>query len=473
MGLSLLFIYSLWLLWLLHHDGRERASVSSSIWIVLAWALIHGTRPVTSWIAGVDPSIFTAGSRDEGNPVEALVNLFLIIAGLIVLWRRGTRLSVAVKDNAWLFVLYLFWLLSIGWSDYPLITFKRLFKDLGTIVMVLVVLTELKPAEAIRAVCTRVAYMSIPLSILLYRYYPGWGRTFVGYKGDTQSYVGVTESKNTLGVLACVSALFLLWDLLELRGKKQSVSGRGVFFSRVLVLLMCWYLLLAINSATSLICAVIGSGLFIAFGLSFIKRNPGRVEVFGWSAAAGVWLLDSLFNIKEMILQSLGRDTTLTSRTNIWAVLTDYQDNSLGGAGFDTFWAGERIKLLADKTFGIIQAHNGYIETYLNGGFIGTTLLVVLLISAYLRIRKGLVLGRSEDNARFVLLLIALMYNVTEASFNKPGTMWFVTVYAIMEYRAQLPTRQASRSEDDGSFEESDTHQAPLSWNYPHAGSAK
>jgi O-antigen ligase len=286
-------------------------------------------------------------------------------------------------------------------------------------------------------------------------------------------FVGVTTHKNTLGILACVSALFLLWDLLELRGKKQSVSGRGVFFSRVLVLLMCWYLLLTINSATSLICAVIGSGLLIAFGLSFIKRNPGRVEVFGWSAAAGVWLLDSLFNIKEMILQSFGRSITLTSRTDIWATLNSYQDNPLGGAGFDTFWAGKRLVELAEGTGGIIQAHNGYLETYLNGGLIGVGLLVVLLISAYLRIRKRLVLGRREDNVRFVLLLIALIYNISEASFNKLGTMWFVTVYAIMEYHAQLPPREASQSEDDVSLQESDTHREPLSWDYPQTGSAK
>lgn len=473
MGLLILFACSLWLLWLLRRDGRERPSVSSSIWIVLAWILIHGTRPVTSWLARIDPSIFLAESRDEGNPVEALVNLFLIVAGLFVLRRRGTRLSEVIKDNAWLFVLYLFWLFSIGWSDYPLITFKRLFKDLGTIVMVLVVLTELKPDESIRAVCARVAYICIPLSIVLYRYFPNLGRVYVGYQGDTPTFVGVAENKNTLGVLACVSALFLLWDLLELRGKKQSVSGRGMFFSRVLVLLMCWYLLLTINSATALICAVIGSGLLIAFDLSFIKRSPSRVEVFGWSAAVGAWLLDSTFNLKEMILQSLGRSITLTSRTDIWAVLMDFQDNPLGGAGFDTFWAGERIELLADKTFGIIQAHNGYLETYLNGGLIGVGLLVVLLISAYWQIRKRLVIGRREDNARFVLLLMALIYNVSEASFNKPGTMWFVTVYAIMEYRAQLLSRQISQSEDDSSLQESQTHRAPLSWDYPQVRPAK
>jgi O-antigen ligase len=397
---------------------------------------------VTSWLAGVDPSTFHAESRDEGNLYEALINLFLIVAGFIALWRRGTRLTLAIRDNAWVFALYLFWLLSVIWSDYPLITFKRLFKDLGTIVMVLVVLTELKPDEAIRAVCARVAYVSIPLSILLYRYFPYWGRVYAGYKADTVTFVGVATTKNGLGILACVSALFLLWDLLETRDKRRGTASSSMRFSRVLVLLMCWYLLLTVNSMTSLICAVIGSGLLLAFNLPFIRRSPSRAEVFGLSAVVVFLLFDSMFEIKEMILESFGRNMTLTNRTDIWAIVKDYQDNPVGGAGFDTFWAGQRLVLLPESTRGIIQAHNGYIETYLNGGWIGVSLIVALLFSAYARIRKKLVLGRREDIVRFVLLLMAIIYNVSEASFNKPGTMWFVTVYAIMDYRAQVPSRQ-------------------------------
>ena len=105
--------------------------------------------------------------------------------------------------------------MSILWSDYPIITFKRLFKDLGNIVMVLIVLTDREPSEAIRAVCVRLAYLCVPLSIVLIRYYPDWGRDFVGYQKNVQMYVGVTTQKNTLGIIVLVSALFLLWDLLE------------------------------------------------------------------------------------------------------------------------------------------------------------------------------------------------------------------------------------------------------------------
>jgi O-antigen ligase len=134
---------------------------------------------------------------------------------------------------------------------------------------------------------------------------------------------------------------------------------------------------------------------------------------------------------------------TLTSRTDIWEVVTAFQNNPLGGAGFDTFWAGERLRLLEDKTFGIIQAHNGFIETYLNGGWIGVGLLIILLISGYWRIRKKLPFGRLEDITRFALFVIVIIYNFSEASFNKNGPIWLVTLFAIMEYRAQRFPRES------------------------------
>ena len=438
MGFLALFTFSLWLLWIYYRDVKERASVSSSVWIVVAWVVIHGTRPLTSWLGWESHY-----SRDEGNPEEAFVNLILIVAGLIVLVQRGIRLPAVIRGNKWLFVFYLFWFMSILWSDYPVITFKRLFKDLGNVVMVLIILTDRKPSEAVRAACVRLAYLCIPLSIVLIRYYPEWGRIYSGYHRDILMYTGVTTQKNMLGVLVLVSAMFLLWDLLEFWGKRKSATEKLAYASRVSVLFMCWYLLLIIDSMTSLVCAVVGSVLLITLGLPFFKQRPARMETFGLSAAAVLALFDLMFNIKETFVEGLGRNMDLTSRTEIWELVRDYQDNPLGGQGFDTFWAGRRLELLAEKTNGIIQAHNGYLETYLNGGLIGVGLLVVLLLSAYLRIRKKLVLGKREDCVRFAIFLTAIIHNYTEASFNKVGILWFVTSFAIMEYRAQLPPRRS------------------------------
>lgn len=435
-GLLALFAFSLCLLFLYYRDAKERSSVSSGAWIVVAWAVIYGSRPVTEWFSGADQGPILQSSIDEGNPNEALVSLSLILVGLITLLRRRIRLSSVIKDNIWLVVFYLFWLLSVTWSDYPVITLKRLFKDLGNVVMVLIVLTDKEPIVAIKAVISRVAYLCIPLSVLLIRYYPDWGRAYVGYDRSELMWVGVATHKNTLGVLAFVGALFLLWELLDFKRNSKKVTDKPMFVSRVVVLLMCWYLLVIANSATSLVCAVLGSAMLITLGLPSIMRRPGRVEAFGLGSVVLFLMLDSVINIKELLVEDLlGRDMTLTTRTDVWPLLLNLQENPLVGAGFNSFWAGERLVQLFENFGGIIQAHNGYLETYLNGGLVGVGLLVIILASAYLRIRKKLVLSAPDASMRFVILLSAIIYNNSEASFNKVGLLWFVTVYALMEYR--------------------------------------
>lgn len=439
MGNLLLIVFIVCLLWLFYRDGKERDSVSPAVWIVILWAAIYSSRPVTEWFGG---GLISPLSPDEGNLTEAFVSLALILFGLVVLHRRGVQLSIVIRDNRWLLVFYLFWLMSLFWSDYPFITFKRLFKDLGNVVMVLVVLTERDSGEAIKAVCTRVAYVLIPLSVLLIRYFPDIGRTYSGYDRSQAMWVGVATHKNTLGALALVGALFLLWDILDREGRSKGRTKDGTFIAHILVLLMSWYLLVIANSMTSLLCALLGSILLVVLGRPSIRQRPGRLEVCGLGAGVTLLMLEWVFNIKETVLLSVGRDETLTTRTDIWPILMNFQDSPLVGAGFNTFWAGQRLISLFEKVGGIIQAHNGYLETYLNGGLVGVGLLLVLLLSGYMRIREQLITGMPEGSIRFVILLVAVIYNNSEASFNKVSLLWLLTLFAVMQYRAQLPLQQ-------------------------------
>jgi hypothetical protein len=60
-------------------------------------------------------------------------------------------------------------------------------------------------------------------------------------------------------------------------------------------------------------------------------------------------------------------------------------------------------------------------------------LLAAVLISAYWRIRKQFVEGVAQADIRFVVLIIAIVYNYSEASFNKIGMLWLLTVLVILE----------------------------------------
>ena len=435
--------------WLLYRDVKERRSVSPAVWIVVVWVVIYSSRPVMSWF--VDPSVtISPESYDEGDFGEALVIFSMIVAGVIVLARRGAGVRGVIDQNAWLAVVYLFWVQSILWSDYPMITGKRLFKDLGNVAMVLLVLTDKNSVQTARAVCARCVYIGIPLSAVVIRYFPEIGRVYTGYKQNQPSFVGITANKNTLGMLALVTVIFVLWDLLDsYRARRGAIDWLGLG-GRAIVLLTAWYLLVIADSATSLVCALLGSALVVMIGLPYFERRPGRFEAWAVGAAVLLGAVGAGLGIQEAFVQSLGRDMSLTTRTDVWPVLLSLQDSPLVGAGFGTFWAGERLVKI-ERALGafFLQAHNGYLETYLNGGLIGVGMLIVLLCVSYRRIREQLALGAADAGFRLAMLFVVIAHNFAEATFFKLSLPWFMTVLVIMEYRAPGGSSRLERTVND------------------------
>ncbi len=440
-GMIALFALSLWIIWLFHLERKERPAVSSAIWIVLIWVIIHSTRTTSAWL-GLQGS----QSRDEGSPIDAAIELVLLLLATTVLLRRNINWSQVIRGNIWVFVFYIFWFTSITWSDYPFITLKRVFKDFGNVIMVLIVLTEGNSWESFKAVLVRMAYLCIPLSIVLIRYYPEWGRATVGYHLDGTFYNGVASHKNVLGIVVLASTLGLLWDLLDHSRKIRHVVLKFSYVSRVLMFCMCWYLFVIIDSASSLVAAILGVAVTLMFQFPAFRRSPVRMEIISAIALSVVLVLDLLFNVKEAIVVGvLGRDMTLTSRTDMWQVLESYVENPIVGAGFNTFWTGDRLLLLPEHLQGNVQAHNGYLELYLNGGIVGVGLLAVLIFTGYRHIRKRLTLSSPEDIARLVVLVSVITHNYTEASFTKIGVLWFATIFAFMEYGKQKYASKAMK----------------------------
>ena len=200
----------------------------------------------------------------------------------------------------------------------------------------------------------------------------------------------------------------------------------------VLLLMTLWLLRIA-NSATSLVCAVIGVGIVMATGLDAIRR---RIRYF-WPfaiAAGALWVLvESAFGLTELIVTSLGRDMTMTTRTEVWPLLLNSAVNPVFGAGFKSFWAGERMaRVWATVGSTIVQAHNGYIETYLEGGLVAVALLLGALFTSIRTAQRHIVDGRQGfSRVCFAILIVALVYNFSEAAFTQRSVLWIAVLAAV------------------------------------------
>ncbi len=433
MSMPILAVFVVYILWLFVNDAKRREGISPAVWSVVAWVTLLGSRPVSSWFS-IDGGGGSAESYDEGNPFERGVYFVLIIYALFVLARRGVRLRDVLAANAWLAVFFLYWGLSIFWADASFIALKRWIKDLGNIVMVLVILTDGKPLEAMKAVFVRSASLLLPVSVLFIRFIPEFGRTYHVWSGEMM-YTGVATHKNSLGVLVLVSLMFLVWDFMDRPAEGTPARSRMSRLGEVSLVLMGAWLLIKAGSATSTGCAIVGVVLMFLLRWKALRNSVGIIEFLAVAGTILLWPTGIAQSVLDFfIVDVLGRDLTLTSRTDVWPMLLSKADSVLVGSGFNSFWTGERLADIYGQ-LGIIQAHNGYLETYLNGGLVGLALLVLFLISAVRKANKQLAEGGAIANLRFAMILVNVVYNFTEASFNKTTLIWFAFLMVTTLYR--------------------------------------
>jgi O-antigen ligase len=201
------------------------------------------------------------------------------------------------------------------------------------------------------------------------------------------------------------------------------------------------------NSATSLVCFGVGTMVMAALGLELFNKRPRAVHVLV-VVAVSVCLF-ALFDGSSLLVSSLGRDTTLTGRTGLWAQLVSMNSAPLLGTGFETFWLGPR----AEAIWRIYwwhpnQAHNGYLEILLNLGGVGVLLLGVQVVGGYINVTRSLRDGQAFGRFRLALLMAALLLNVTEAAFKVMHPVWIAFLIAAANLRE--PTEAVSRVAFEG-----------------------
>ena len=171
------------IVFLFRRDIREKPDVSGALWLPLLWLVLACSRPVSAWLNIFGLSVSGAVSVEEGSPLDAWFFFCLIAAGSWVLVKRQVRVSEVIHNNGWLIIFLLYCFISIAWSDFPFVAFKRWIKILGHPIMALIILTEPNPDQAIKTLLKRCAYVVVPVSILFIKYYPQWGRGFDPWTG--------------------------------------------------------------------------------------------------------------------------------------------------------------------------------------------------------------------------------------------------------------------------------------------------
>ncbi len=160
---------------------------------------------------------------------------------------------------------------------------------------------------------------------------------------------------------------------------------RGILIA---LIVFAFGMLLLTKSRTALASLLLAGGLGV-----MLRARRGRLAVVVMGIAAAAFavvvfapgILEHVQNAALLGRSAAAEDpATLTGRTLLWDDLLHYFVSARPwfGYGYNSFWSPDHIaEESLRRGWVILQAHSGYLETLLNVGWVGVSLLIIVLFT--------------------------------------------------------------------------------------------
>lgn len=327
-----------------------------------------------------------------------------------------SQFSFLTKDS-FIALLLLIIPISTLWSDVPWITFTNSVVFLLMTFIAAHIGAEYKLSE-LSSLLRWGSLVVVLLSLFSGIFLPEIGLAEKGLRG-------VLTHPNPMGIYAVIHLLLWLLNWLDPRAKGKRIS----------LLAMSAYLIAVIltNSASSLIqLLMLTFALTIPVVIIKFSRNKSMLVLNTILAAAIMLGIFVAYNISG-VLGLVGRDMTLTGRTDFWPQLLQLiAEKPIWGYGFWGFWtnADGPAATVGTRYFQPIHAHNGFLDTAVDLGVVGLSLV---LFSITRNIFFGFKVLRKDRYETIIPLLITFFLisaNMTESRLLKTDFIWFY--YAVV-----------------------------------------
>lgn len=260
---------------------------------------------------------------------------------------------------------------------------------------------------------------------------PGIGRMTFEHPG---AWSGLWTHKNTLGgIMALGVAVCASASIVE-------PARRGLWIAAGLA---AFGLVLLSTSKTALLASMLGLGV-IAAGV-IVRRGLVPAIMLASSVLVGVILGAALvFMAPELIVATLGRDLTLTGRTDIWEASARFVEaRPWLGYGYYAFWLpenGPAFWVREAVMWQVASAHSSWLELALGLGRVGVVLFALQLLVTLTRGAQSLIDARAGLWAPAFLAAFAL-YTLSESHALQANNLFWV-IYVAVAARLALDAKQ-------------------------------
>jgi exopolysaccharide production protein ExoQ len=373
-----------------------------------------------------------ADIRNMNLSLNAQISVLIYCICFLLLFLRWKKVFALFKQDKSIWLIWLLLLivcLSYFWSAFPSETFRYSIYAIGTTGFGLYLATRYTLKEQI-VIFSWTFGLIVVLSLLFCIAIPQYGTMGGVHEG---AWRGIYTHKNLLG-LAMVPAAIIFY--------LRALSSKSTSWIFWLLLASSVALLILARSSGSLANFIVMVSLCIAYRL-FRWRYEFMISAIlvGVIAAIAIflWLFD--YGGLDLIFTALGRDATLTGRTDIWRYSWDMiQLRPWQGYGLNAFWhglQGPSAYVELALTVPVAYAHNGYLDMWLAIGLIGISVFFVGLFSAA---AKALVWLRKTNTVEgfwpLLFLTYILLSNVAEGSIttmnNHLWAMYTATFFSLL-----------------------------------------
>jgi O-antigen ligase len=308
------------------------------------------------------------------DPVKSAVALSVYLVLLAFGLLQYNALIAAFQRNKLLVSLLLLSVVSASWSPEPASSAKRAVLLLATTLFGAYFAVRFEPLEQLKLLAVTMV-IAIGASFACALCIPAYG---------TQpelrvAWRGIFSHKNQLGRFAALGVIVFFFMSKQPRSRSWFWNTAIVFALGAVVLS---------RSAGAVVVLVAVGVVFMVLRL-FRLPQRFRIEAACISLALVTGAAALMGGSMESVFKLLGRDATLTGRTEIWSALAGPISRHLWfGYGYSGFWLGpgsESESVTKQVDWAVQYAHNGFLDVTLQLGCIGATIFVLLLLQYFIR----------------------------------------------------------------------------------------
>jgi O-antigen ligase len=383
------------------------------------------------------PFIAMTKSQDadpnSANVLYQALGLGILGGASVFMLPRLLHAASLCARNIPILLVVMLTLVSLVWSVEPDLTFRRAVSFTATTIVAVYLATRFPPDQFLRLFAVAVG-IGVIASLVTVVVMPDIGLHPRGGHLDN-AWRGVYGHRNRMGRVLALGAVAFLVLAIEADRRR-----RLLHFCMVAG---CLFLIVMGGSRTAWITSTLTVGGLAAFilyrrvhySISFPVIMIGAILV----GAAAVFIFTNLGTATEAI----GRDASLSGRTRIWQVVFEGANRPMLGYGFEAFWDSPiAAAILARQNvinFDPGNAHNGWIQIWLDFGFLGVGLVLLVLMNSLYRLYRWIVYAPNQLGLWLPGIYIFAFFQSLPGSFIAAQSFVWVSFVMMTMYLTMPP----------------------------------